>query len=988
MLIYLLKSTVCLLAFSLFYKLFLEKENIHVFKRFYLLGSLALSFYIPLITFTTYIEQPVIDFQVSNSFTPNTMEVIPVEEPTNWIPILLWFLYGLGTLFFAVKFLLNLYRLIEKIRSNEKVQHKDYVHVLLLKHIVPHTFMKYIFLDKQAFDNYNIPQEILLHEQAHAQQKHSLDILFAEFLQILFWFNPLIYSIKKDIKLNHEFLADHEVIKQGYNAKNYQTILLSYSSKPSGYPLESSFNYSSIKKRFTLMKTHTSKTALWLRSFFVLPLLAMLVYGFSEKKEMVKSEPTNNNHVFSKNENPDNSSDNHRIISIAGLVLDAHSLEPLEGVEIYDTSRNLMAKTDDNGYYNISINTSSNGEILFDLSLQKQGYKPFLQKEHWGNLSGQTNSNLYFGLQKQGSKAQQFSKLVANANNLSYQNILTNYTVVKKEILFDKQVEEKRQGNQKVFFEIDNIFYLINDSGWIQLNSKEDLVSIDDKKIIKAKELNSLLRRSDVIGMTPLQNNRALFAIYTDKETLEHNQSNSWGKVETILNKSSQNPTIEPVAIYIDSEENLKLNDNPVLRSNLLTEVNKLNTFLTPEQKRKYVWASIVYEDNKSKPLAEQLAKELITANISTSAGSAITNGKLERNKFNSVSNQGKTIEEAEARYQKMMSQESIQATNSYIDSLNKSESPWKVKVGVTNVTFVDDVTGKETIIQQGASKEQLEEYNKLAKHLNLIIKKQGVVKVKDVVRMKELYELMSEEQRENTEKFPDLSKLPPPPPPANIQQVIPTLTIDQDNKNLKLNGKSTSLETLKQDFLTITSNQKADLKIESKGSISTILITDLSERLKPYLGKVLFSGTSIIEDREFETSSNKSDQTVNEFTVPLLVLNNGTTIPCDKCTVGLTKELIKPLELSTNTKEEITSFQIKFPGKPTKLVKGNQLNALALKNLESSQENDHIIIFNIKTSKQTLDSNITIKIIKSVPPPPPPPAPKAEKPVVPTKEG
>ncbi|MCB0470858.1 MAG: hypothetical protein KDC51_10180, partial [Flavobacteriaceae bacterium] len=90
----------------------------------------------------------------------------------------------------------------------------------------------------------------------------------------------------------------------------------------------------------------------------------------------------------------------------------------------------------------------------------------------------------------------------------------------------------------------------------------------------------------------------------------------------------------------------------------------------------------------------------------------------------------------------------------------------------------------------------------------------------------------------------------------------------------------------------------------------------------------------------------------------------------------------------STNTKEEITSFQIKFPGKPTELVKGNQLNALALKNLESSQENDHIIIFNIKTSKQTLDSNITIKIIKSVPPPPPPPAPKAEKPVVPTKEG
>ena len=931
MLFYLLKSTVCLLAFSSFYKLFLEKENIHVFKRFYLLGSLALSFYIPLITFTTYIEQPVIDFQVSNSFTPNTMEVIPVEEPTNWIPILLWFLYGLGTLFFAVKFLLNLYRLIEKIRSNEKVQHKDYVHVLLLKHIVPHTFMKYIFLDKQAFDNYNIPQEILLHEQAHAQQKHSLDILFAEFLQILFWFNPLIYSIKKDIKLNHEFLADHEVIKQGYNAKNYQTILLSYSSKPSGYPLGSSFNYSSIKKRFTLMKTHTSRTAIWLRSFFVLPLLALLVYGFSEKKEVVKNETPQ---MLFPDEIPNTSK------QITG---------GLDKINYAQTDSLTLAK-----YYEKTIfiivdeKNKETRKSFFELT---ESEKKLLLPPIMASKKIPSNENL---------ENWQDSKMygIWIDGNRMENSQLSNHSPSDFSLFYVSKLEKNAVNYGKHYYQ----------------------VSLYTNK--KYKELYGN-------GPRPLPEG-AIIKIHS-KANKQTSTSDSWNQVKNILKESprskNQNPTIEPVAIYIDSEENLKLNDNPVLRSNLLTEVNKLNTFLTPEQKRKYVWASIVYENNKSKPLAEQLAKELITANISTSVGSAITNGKLDRNKFNSISNQGKTIEEAEARYQKMMSQESIQATNSYIDSLNKSESPWKVDVKLQNITFIDDKTGGKTIIQEGASKEQLEEYNKLAKHLNLIIKKQGVVKVKDAVRMKELYELMSEEQRENAEKFPDLSKLPPPPPPANIQQVIPTLTIDQDNKSLKLNGKSTSLETLKQDFLTITSNQKADLKIESKGSISTTLITDLSERLNPYLGKVLFSGTSIIEDREFETTSYKSDQPLNELAVPLLVLNNGTTIPCDKCTVGLTKELIKPLELSTNTKEEITSFQIKFPGKPTELVKGNQLNALALKNLESSQENDHIIIFNIKTSKQTLDSNITIKIIKSVPPPPPPPAPKAEKPVVPTKE-
>src|SRR5690606_25657910 len=103
----------------------------------------------------------------------------------------------------------------------------------------------------------------------------------------VFWFHPLIYFIKKDIKLNHEFLADQAVIKQGFSAKTYQNLLLEYASQPAN-SLISSINYSSIKKRLTIMKTHTSKTAIWLRSLILLPLVALLVYGFSERKEVVK----------------------------------------------------------------------------------------------------------------------------------------------------------------------------------------------------------------------------------------------------------------------------------------------------------------------------------------------------------------------------------------------------------------------------------------------------------------------------------------------------------------------------------------------------------------------------------------------------------------------------------------------------------------------------------------------------------------------------
>ena len=56
MLVYLLKSGACLALLLLFYKLLLEKENMHLVKRYYLLVAVLCAITIPLITFTEYIE--------------------------------------------------------------------------------------------------------------------------------------------------------------------------------------------------------------------------------------------------------------------------------------------------------------------------------------------------------------------------------------------------------------------------------------------------------------------------------------------------------------------------------------------------------------------------------------------------------------------------------------------------------------------------------------------------------------------------------------------------------------------------------------------------------------------------------------------------------------------------------------------------------------------------------------------------------------------
>ncbi|WP_055434838.1 M56 family metallopeptidase [Lacinutrix algicola] len=289
--ILILKSAACLAILIAFYKLFLERLSIHKFKRFYLLAALVISIVIPFITFVEYIE-PIYNVEtlVTNSFTmPQYFptETI-IEEPTNYLPILLWSIYGLGALLFASKFAINLFGIVSKINRNEKQKHNNFISVLLNDLIVPHTFFSYIFLNKTKFETKAIPEEVLLHEQTHAKQKHTLDILFIELLQIVFWFNPLLYIIKKDIKLNHEFLADEAVLKQGIDSSTYQETLLQFTSTANQMPLAHAINYSLIKKRFTIMKTQTSRKAIWLRSLLLLPLLGGLLFSFSGREQVEK----------------------------------------------------------------------------------------------------------------------------------------------------------------------------------------------------------------------------------------------------------------------------------------------------------------------------------------------------------------------------------------------------------------------------------------------------------------------------------------------------------------------------------------------------------------------------------------------------------------------------------------------------------------------------------------------------------------------------
>ncbi|MFD2827944.1 M56 family metallopeptidase [Leeuwenhoekiella polynyae] len=287
MLAYLIKSILCLLVLWGFYKIALEQTAAHNFKRFYLLGSMILALTLPLLTFSYTVEvepQPVV---AETYLDPTALTEVPaatlVDEPTNWLAISLGIIYAAGVLLFGFRFLRNLIRLRKKINSNEKVQAKSHINVLLAGKVIPHSFLRFIFLPKKEFKNNTIAPEILAHEQAHVAQKHSWDILAVEFLQAVFWFNPLLVLLKKSITLNHEFLADQAVLKNENSIENYTNLLFNYSGGAHHTALSSPINYSLTKKRILMLSKTRSVKKLATRLALFVPVLALCVYFFNQE---------------------------------------------------------------------------------------------------------------------------------------------------------------------------------------------------------------------------------------------------------------------------------------------------------------------------------------------------------------------------------------------------------------------------------------------------------------------------------------------------------------------------------------------------------------------------------------------------------------------------------------------------------------------------------------------------------------------------------
>jgi len=289
MILYLLRSGGCLLLLLAFYRLLLEKEKMFHFNRVYLLFSLVFSFIVPFIPVMDPLPPvklnnlPALPAGISQWVASPAAKAGSGWQPAQSIPLstMLLLCYSLVTLALLTRFIRNLYLILRRASTHQQILLEEARLVLVPEKLVSHTFYKTIFINATEYREGLLEQEVLMHELAHVRQRHTLDILWVELLQVFFWFNPLLKLYKRAIQLNHEFLADAAVIDTYQNPRQYQHLLLNKVDPTTPFSLSSPLNYKITKKRLIMITTTPNTKNILVKKLTMFPLLLGALFLFS-----------------------------------------------------------------------------------------------------------------------------------------------------------------------------------------------------------------------------------------------------------------------------------------------------------------------------------------------------------------------------------------------------------------------------------------------------------------------------------------------------------------------------------------------------------------------------------------------------------------------------------------------------------------------------------------------------------------------------------
>ncbi len=279
-LLYSLRSAGVLAVFYLFYKVLLSRETFHRFNRAVLLLSVALAVVLPLCRITFYREVAVPDV----TDTPLQLPVAAAQEgafdvetrigAVGWI-----YLCGVaGYLLYGLVSVGAIVRLLREGRTFRFGRHGARL-VLHKRKEAPFSWIRWIVLSEHDFGTAARP--IVTHESAHLRLGHSWDLLVADLLGALQWFNPAMWLVRAELRAIHEYEADAAVLRSGADAREYQLLLIEKAVGARWCSVANSFNHSKLKNRITMMLRKKSSARTALRALYLVPLTGFALGAFA-----------------------------------------------------------------------------------------------------------------------------------------------------------------------------------------------------------------------------------------------------------------------------------------------------------------------------------------------------------------------------------------------------------------------------------------------------------------------------------------------------------------------------------------------------------------------------------------------------------------------------------------------------------------------------------------------------------------------------------
>ncbi len=323
--------TTGIIVLWLAYRVLFNNSNRLLFNRIFLLTALLFSLALPFIGMQMGQSSPQMvnlkqdlfggAFLKEITVTPEGQATLPETETaleTASLPHVqlgIWQAVGgvylVGAAVMLLLFLIKVGKLVALIVRSPKEKREGYTAVFTGKEQGSFSFFRYAF-----FPDESVSPDIVRHEQSHINHGHSWDILFAEVMIILQWFNPFVYKYKKELQSLHEYQADRDVVAAGINKRDYMMLILQQCTAADFSGISNNFSLILTKKRIKMITKNEKAKGLWWRLLATLPVLAILLVANTKvtaqeqqpDKKQINVE-INQFEIFDDNGNPMNLTD-------------------------------------------------------------------------------------------------------------------------------------------------------------------------------------------------------------------------------------------------------------------------------------------------------------------------------------------------------------------------------------------------------------------------------------------------------------------------------------------------------------------------------------------------------------------------------------------------------------------------------------------------------------------------------------------------------